>query len=93
MTTKRRSPSSQHGTRQMSKEYRRRMGLTLWQHQKFLCAHCGERVDEADISLDHIKPVSQWEDPNDIRINLPENLQVMHILCNKRLRDKGNEPV
>ena len=87
--SKPRSPSSQHGTRQMSKEYRRRIGLTLYQRQKGICAVCQKHVDVADISLDHIKPVSQWDDPTDVRMNLPANLRMLHILCNKRLRDTG----
>lgn len=73
---KRRSPSSQHGTRKMSREKRERFKQHHYLRQNGTCALCFGFLPFTAATLDHIIPVTNGGS-NDM-----SNFQVAHGICN-----------
>lgn len=79
-----RSPSSQHGTRQLSTYERQRLRRARMKSQNGLCAICGDELGD-DQSLDHIVPVSKGGK------NVWSNFRLTHERCNKERGNREDE--
>lgn len=83
VSTKKRSPSSKSGTRNMKTHERRRLRFMLWNEQHGFCALCGEAMELGEATIDHIVPVAHGGR------NRRANLRVAHKHCNSARRDKA----
>ena len=54
----------------------------IWRRDKFTCQYCGKDINEAELEIDHIKPVSKGG------TNAMSNLQTLCFYCNRSKSDK-----
>lgn len=79
---RKRSPSSERGTRYIKASERRAIRANLFAAQGGYCALCGDEMEYESAQIDHIIPVALGG------TNRFNNLQLAHGPCNMRRRTK-----